>query len=290
MADNLVLGRGELKFAPYLLNTTTGGVFGYFGDTTDITLVQNSQKLEHYSSEHGLKEKDRSVVLQQDMTVNFTTDNINPGNLALWFGADVSGAAPADAPSGVGSLVFIGKAQSIYGALLFESDNPIGTNLNYWFPYVNLQPNGNYALKGDTWQQMSFSAEVLKRDATTQRSYAFGQAGGASTAIAGETPEFTPQSAGVTGGTIATGGTATGGQTPVHGVPFTVPFTLTGGTVAYAFLHDGTALEGDAVVISGASGNVTLTALAADTYTVKIFNNPEGTGSALVTSSSITAS
>jgi len=30
-------------------------------------------------------------------------------------------------------------------------------------PYVKLMPNGDFALKGDEWQQLSFNIEVLKK-------------------------------------------------------------------------------------------------------------------------------
>lgn len=289
MADNLVLGRGKLFFEPYLLGQTTGGTKGYFGDTTDVTLAQNVTKLDHYSSEGGLKVKDRTVELQRDMTITFTCDNISTGNLTLWFGGSAGGTEPSDAPTDIGDLLLIGKANAIYGAMFFEEDNGVGTNVNYWFPYVNLTPNGNYALKGDAWQTMGFTAEVLKRDDDTERLYIYGEANGSSVAPTDASLEFTPMSAGVASGTIATGGSVTHSGGEVHEVPFNATFTLTGGNVAYASLHDGTAVAGAVHPISGASGTITgLTAPASGTYTIKLYANSARTGSVLATSSSIT--
>lgn len=65
----------------------------------------------------------------------------------------------------------IGKGQEIRGALRFISANPVGKQRDYFFPYVKLTANGDYALKGSEWQQMSFSVEVLKKDAATERVY-----------------------------------------------------------------------------------------------------------------------
>ena len=204
--DNLVLGRGKLFFTPYAPNTTTGGTRGYFGNTPQLSLAQTSTKLDHYSSEGGLKIKDKSVILQTDLSLTFDTDNVDVGNLVLFFGGLTTGAAPLDAPSGLGSLVVIGKQNAIYGALTFESDNPVGENMNYWFPYVMLAPTGTLSLKGDAWQTLNFMADALKRDNQTERMYGYKPTtGNASAAAADTTPFFTPA-----GAAVASGGAAPG--------------------------------------------------------------------------------
>ena len=53
------------------------------------------------------------------------------------------------------------------GALRFISDNPKGLQKNYFWPLVKLTPNGDYALKGDDWQVMSFNFGVLRKDCAT---------------------------------------------------------------------------------------------------------------------------
>jgi len=67
--------------------------------------------------------------------------------------------------------IIIGKGMEIRGALRFQAKNPKGENKDYFWPYVKITANGDYALKGDTWQQMSFNYEVLKKDDTTERVY-----------------------------------------------------------------------------------------------------------------------
>lgn len=290
MADNLVLGRGKLFFAPYPRGLKTGGVKGYFGNTPTLTMTQTTTKLDHFSSEGGLKIKDQSIVLQTDMTLTFDTDNINPGNLALWFGGNNTDALPADAPAGLGSITVIGRADAIYGALFFESDNPVGANSNYWFPYVSLTPTGTFALKGDVWQVMSFAVEALKRDSLTERCYVY-TPGGASTAVTDTSPEFTPLTASVFDDFIATTATITVTTPQVHLVPFDVGFTLNGGTlgaeVAYLFINSGSVLVATMTEAIGASGTVQMTIPAVGTVTVKAFDNILGTGTAIGTSSTI---
>lgn len=67
--------------------------------------------------------------------------------------------------------IIIGKGQEIRGQMRFLSKNPVGQQKDYYWPYVKITSNGDYALKGDTWQEMSFNYEVLKLDAKTERVY-----------------------------------------------------------------------------------------------------------------------
>ncbi len=53
---------------------------------------------------------------------------------------------------------------SVEMALRFVSANAKGAQRDYYMRYVKLTPNGEYALKGDDWQSMSFNVEVLKVD------------------------------------------------------------------------------------------------------------------------------
>jgi len=65
----------------------------------------------------------------------------------------------------------IAKGTVVQGALRFISKNPVGSQKDYYFPFVKLTANGDFALKGDEWQQIPFSIEVLKLDANTERAY-----------------------------------------------------------------------------------------------------------------------
>lgn len=70
----------------------------------------------------------------------------------------------------------VSSTNTIYGALRFVADNPKGTNRDYYFPYVKLSPDGDYALKGDTWQTMAFTFEVLVKAAGIATLYIDGRA------------------------------------------------------------------------------------------------------------------
>jgi hypothetical protein len=243
MANNYVIGRGRLYFDRFdAAGESTG--FRYLGNTPSISVTKDSQTLDHYDSDSGLKVKDKSVTLQEDVRLSFETDNISPENLALWFagstGAGATTAAATDAthavddvvvgvsyyvgrenisgvavaPAGGGTAVdaskyvvdaaggmitftgddlagddlvvtydaeavtstgtIIDSGSTVFGALRYVSDNPVGANQVMNYPYVKLTPNGDYQLKGDEWQKLSFNVEIL-RDSTLGVRFAIDQ-------------------------------------------------------------------------------------------------------------------
>lgn len=51
-------------------------------------------------------------------------------------------------------------ASSVEGALRFVSFNAKGKQKDVYIPYVTLTPSGDWALKGDDWQNLAFDVEV----------------------------------------------------------------------------------------------------------------------------------
>jgi hypothetical protein len=241
---NYTLGRGELYFNKFKSGTQTGTGDRYFGNTPGVTLNIQTDNLDHYNSDRGVKEKDASVALQTNRTGNFTTDHISPENLALFFFGSVNAltvaaatgltsafdavkigyfyqlgqsaanpmgdqnvsnvvvkddaATPATfvlgtdymlAPDlgrvepleggaivdGVTNLrvtydvagstreLIVSGTTPIEGSLRYVAQNPVGDKIDYFFPWVKITPNGDFALKGDEWQVIPFNIEVLKR-------------------------------------------------------------------------------------------------------------------------------
>lgn len=59
--------------------------------------------------------------------------------------------------------------ESVYGRMLYVSDNPVGDEADYLWPYVKLTADGDFALKGDELQIMSFNFEALELNDSTPR-------------------------------------------------------------------------------------------------------------------------
>jgi hypothetical protein len=59
------------------------------------------------------------------------------------------------------STLVVTDKSAVYGALRFRADNPVGLNTDQFMPIVKLIASGNYELKGDAIQEMTFSFDVL---------------------------------------------------------------------------------------------------------------------------------
>lgn len=57
----------------------------------------------------------------------------------------------------------ISKGQTIEGALRYLANNPTGANIDKFMPWVKITPNGDFSLKGDEWQMVPFTIEILKK-------------------------------------------------------------------------------------------------------------------------------
>ena len=240
---NYTLGRGELHFNKFSPGTFAGIGERYFGNTPEVTQNVETENLDHFNSDHGVKEKDASVVLQTTRSMSFMTDHISVENLALWFfgqvnamtqtaataqSEDITDPVPglfyqlgtsATHPTGLRSVsnvvvtekdtpatiyvqdtdyavnlelgrveileggaidgtkdltvnydvgavtreMILSGSKAIEGSLRYLADNPEGENIDYFWPWVKISPNGDMALKGDEWQQLPFNVEIVRR-------------------------------------------------------------------------------------------------------------------------------
>jgi len=87
---NYVLGRGKLFFDPFAPGTRTRIGEAYFGNTTEFNLTIESESLDHFDSDQGVRTKDDSVILELTRTGAMTTDNISEENAALFILGELS--------------------------------------------------------------------------------------------------------------------------------------------------------------------------------------------------------
>jgi hypothetical protein len=65
----------------------------------------------------------------------------------------------------------VSSSNAIYAAIRFVANNPTGVNRDYYLPYCKLAPDGDYNLKGDDWQTMGFTFDILNKASNMQAIY-----------------------------------------------------------------------------------------------------------------------
>jgi hypothetical protein len=82
--NNHVIGRGDLFFAERRADGTLKGE-RLIGNTPNFAIQVSSESVQHYSSARGMRVQDRDVPIQTNYAATFTTDDVNPKNLAALF-------------------------------------------------------------------------------------------------------------------------------------------------------------------------------------------------------------
>lgn len=85
----LVLGRGELYFAPFGPDMVADAGEVYLGNTTEFVTSREVETKDSYDSFDGQKIKAEGAVVKEIHGARFTTDNIALDNLSFWFGEEV---------------------------------------------------------------------------------------------------------------------------------------------------------------------------------------------------------
>jgi hypothetical protein len=125
--QNYILGRGELFFNRFMPDTTTGTGEHYFGNTPGFELSIEEEVLEHFSSERGLRVKDRSVTLQNDASGTLIVDNISAETISLFL-AGTAGDGTGTNPN------FMGISTVAQAAIaVAQTDTFTDVNLNRWY-------------------------------------------------------------------------------------------------------------------------------------------------------------
>lgn len=85
-ANNVVLPRGKVYFAPFDTGTTTPAPYEkYLGNTPTASLTGSSTKLDHFSADGPVRIKDKSIVTEVNYAGSLEIDNISADNLAAFF-------------------------------------------------------------------------------------------------------------------------------------------------------------------------------------------------------------
>lgn len=101
-----------------------------------------------------------ALVLGTDFTVDLNSGIVTflPGGLVTeGVDVEITYAVRASTRTRV-----ISGSEPVEGAMMYVTKNPKGADCTYYLPYVKITPNGDYALKGDEWQQIPLTLEVLK--------------------------------------------------------------------------------------------------------------------------------
>lgn len=139
------------------------------GNVSALTITPNLTTLDHFSSRTGTKSKDLSVVLEKQLALSMTMDEVTPDNVALMTLGTVDEAAVG------GPTVDIFTGTSVTGALRFVGANDVGAKVQLDLWNISFQPDGELSFISDEWNEMQITADVLLAPVGDTNAGKFGQ-------------------------------------------------------------------------------------------------------------------
>ena len=92
------LGRGKVYLDLFKPGTNTGTGERYLGNTPEVSLTTETEVLDHFNSDAGIREKDLTVLLESSRGGAFATDVISKENVAMFFMGDVDSSTMMELP------------------------------------------------------------------------------------------------------------------------------------------------------------------------------------------------
>jgi hypothetical protein len=144
--SNYYLGKGVVSFRP-----TADSVFRDLGDVQEMTITLTVERLDHFSQRSGVRNKDKSVILEKGGTVSLRAHEWSEENLKLALLGDENSDGDIE----------IFAVNAIEGELKFVSGNEIGPTFTLVLDNVSFVPGEGLSFVGDDWGDINLSGEIL---------------------------------------------------------------------------------------------------------------------------------
>lgn len=179
---NYTFGRYRVYFDPFKPGTKTKTGQRYLGNTPELSMTSESENLDHFDADNGIRVKDDSMLLELNRSGAFVTDHISPDNLALFFLGDASVVTQAGATALTQNIAEVkpgrryqigASASAPAGARgitnVTVTSDPVGTTYIEGTDYtVNLDNGGLVILEGGA---IAADSNIIVNYDTTATSY-----------------------------------------------------------------------------------------------------------------------
>ena len=147
---NYTVGKGRVQ-----VRLTGETNFRDIGNCPEFEFTPTIEKLEHFSSQTGVKSKDRTIVLSKAGTLRVVMEELTAENMRI---ALLGNAISAE--SGGDQEIEIFGSSSITAEVKFIGTNDVGPKYEYYFRSVDFIPSSSINLISDEWLQVEISGDV----------------------------------------------------------------------------------------------------------------------------------
>ncbi len=153
--DNYVIGKGFLIFKP-----VGEADFFHLGNCPNFVFTPGVTKLDHFSSQEGTKEKDKTIVTEKTGTVKLTLEEFTKRNLGILLMGSVNDDDPDDI------TIDIFSTTALEGELRFYATNDEGPRWRFFLNKVSFTPSGDFSPISENYANMVVNGDVFAVDGT----------------------------------------------------------------------------------------------------------------------------
>ena len=148
---NYTIGKGAVY-----IKTSTDGTRRHIGNCPEFEFTPEIEKLEHFSSQAGVRERDRTVVLEKKGSLRIVFEEMTAENLRIALLGALTDGSSGD------QEIDIFSESSITAEVWFDGANDVGPKWNYYFPSVDFIPSSAIPLISEEWMQVEINGDVQK--------------------------------------------------------------------------------------------------------------------------------
>ena len=147
---NYTVGKGRVQ-----IRVSGETNFRDIGNCPEFEFTPTIEKLEHFSSQTGVKSKDRTIVLSKAGTLRVVMEELTAENMRI----ALLGNAISEQSGGDQEIEIFG-ASSITTEVKFIGTNDIGPKWEYYFRQVDFIPSSSINLISDEWLGVEITGDV----------------------------------------------------------------------------------------------------------------------------------
>ena len=162
--DNYTLGMAQLDFYEDISANQDGSDMAYWqiGNIVNASIAPEITYLDHYYVTNGTRKKDRSLITNRALAINFTFDEMTGGAMKEWLLACASGTITAS-----GYEIYPMAKGEIKGCAVLTFESAFGRGYTWSIPCAAFKPDGTFDYNAEDWMNAKGILECLV-DATTE--------------------------------------------------------------------------------------------------------------------------
>jgi len=139
------------------------------GNIVNCSLAPEVTTLDHFTVNNGTRKKDRTLITQKTLAINFTFDEITAGALKEFLLASAAGTASAS-----GYHVYPMVKGEIKGCAKLTFDTEFGRNWEWSVPCAAFKPDGTFDFNAEDWMNAKGIIDVLVDESSSGSAMPYG--------------------------------------------------------------------------------------------------------------------